>query len=202
MQLDKKIVKNVVISGFITIFMIFLDQITKWLAVVNLKDKQAFVIWKDVFELHYLENQSAAFGVDFLSIIQRIFQFQYFIDHPDVFLKVRMAFFTVLTILVVILFIVMYFKIPWNKHFMWLKVILLLFVAGAIGNLIDRMCQNYVVDFFYFKLINFPIFNVADIYVTVAAIMFIVLCLFYYKEEDFEFLFPDKGKKCNKKEDN
>ena len=85
---------------------------------------------------------------------------------------------------------------------MWLKVILLLFVAGAIGNLIDRICQNYVVDFFYFKLIDFPIFNVADIYVTVAAIMFIVLCLFYYKEEDFEFLFPDKGKKCNKKEDN
>ena len=79
---------------------------------------------------------------------------------------------------------------------------LLLFFAGAIGILIDRMCQNYVVNFFYFKLINFPIFNVADIYVTVAAIMFIVLCLFYYKEEDFEFLFPDKGKKCNKKEDN
>ena len=127
MQLDKKIVKNVVISGFITIAMIFLDQITKWLAVINLKNKTAFVIWKDVFELHYLENQSAAFGVDLLSIIQRIFQFPYFIDHPDVFLKVRMAFFAVLTILVVILFIVMYFKIPWNKHFMWLKVILLLF---------------------------------------------------------------------------
>ena len=75
-------------------------------------------------------------------------------------------------------------------------------LTGAIGNLIDRICQNYVVDFFYFKLIDFPIFNVADIYVTVAAIMFIVLCLFYYKEEDFELLFPDKGKKCNKKEDN
>ena len=95
MQLDKKIVKNVVISGFITIFMIFLDQITKWLAVINLKNKPAFVIWRDVFELHYLENQSAAFGVDLLSIIQRIFQFPYFIDHPDVFLKVRMAFFAV-----------------------------------------------------------------------------------------------------------
>lgn len=199
MQLDKKIVKNTVISGFVTIFMIFLDQITKWLAVVNLKNKQSFVIWKDVFELHYLENQSAAFGVDLLSIIQKLFQFQYFIDHPDVFLKVRMAFFTVLTILVVILFIVMYYKIPWDKHFMWLKVILVFFVAGAIGNLIDRVCLNYVVDFFYFKLINFPIFNVADIYVTVAAILFIILCLFYYKEEDFELLFPAKGKKHSKK---
>lgn len=202
MQLDKKIVKYTVISGIATILMILLDQITKWLAVVNLKNKPSFVILKDVFEFRYLENQSAAFGVDLLSIIQKIFKFQYFIDHPDVFLKVRMAFFTVLTILIVILFVVMYYKIPWNKHFVWLKVILVLFVAGAIGNLIDRIFLNYVVDFFYFKLINFPIFNVADIYVTVAAILFIIFCLFYYKEEDFELLFPAKRKKFDEKENN
>ena len=96
----------------------------------------------------------------------------------------------------------MYYKIPWNKHFVWLKVILVLFVAGAIGNLIDRIFLNYVVDFFYFKLINFPIFNVADIYVTVAAILFIIFCLFYYKEEDFELLFPAKRKKFDEKENN
>ena len=47
----------------------------------------------------------------------------------------------------------------------------------------------------YFKLINFPIFNVADIYVTVAAFFFIILGLFYYKEEDYELIFPDKNKK-------
>lgn len=187
--MDKKIVKCTFVSVIVTIFMIFLDQITKWLAVMHLKDKPPFIIWKDVFELHYLENQSAAFGVDLLSILQKIVQFQYFVDHPDVFLKVRMCFFTVLTILVVILFIVMYYRIPWEKHFAWIRIILLLFVAGAIGNLIDRICLNYVIDFFYFKLINFPIFNVADIYVTVAAALFIFLCLFYYKEEDFERLF-------------
>lgn len=190
--LDKKLVKHTMLSGCITFVMILLDQMTKWLAVAKLKNNPPFVIWKDVFELHYLENQSAAFGVDLLSLIQKIVRFQYFIEHPDVFLKVRMFFFAVLTIIVVVLFVAMYYKIPWDRHFVWMKMILILFVAGAIGNLIDRISLNYVVDFFYFKLINFPVFNVADIYVTVAAILFIVLCLFYYKEEDFEWLFSKR----------
>ena len=55
--------------------------------------------------------------------------------------------------------------------------------------------QDYVVDFFYFVLIDFPIFNVADIYVTVAAFLLIVLGLFYYREEDFERIMPSKKKK-------
>ena len=60
--------------------------------------------------------------------------------------------------------------------------------AGAVGNMIDRVSQGYVVDFLYFKLINFPVFNVADIYVTVSVVCFAVLILFYYKEDDFSFL--------------
>ena len=66
-------------------------------------------------------------------------------------------------------------------------------MAGAFGSLIDRVARGYVVDFFYFKLIDFPIFNVADIYVTVTMVLLIGLILFYYKEEDFEFL-RRKGK--------
>lgn len=54
--------------------------------------------------------------------------------------------------------------------------------------MIDRMRLNYVVDFIYFSPIDFPIFNVADIYVTVSMILLFVLVMFYYKEEDFEFL--------------
>ncbi|MFR8318828.1 MAG: signal peptidase II, partial [Catenibacillus sp.] len=53
-----------------------------------------------------------------------------------------------------------------------------------------------VVDFLYFKLIDFPIFNVADIYVTCSVILFAILFLFYYKDEDdFKFLLPKKGYK-------
>ena len=61
----------------------------------------------------------------------------------------------------------------------------------ALGNFIDRVFRNYVVDFFYFKLIDFPVFNVADIYVTVAAFAMIILGLFYYKEEDYNKIFHD-----------
>ena len=70
--------------------------------------------------------------------------------------------------------------------------IMIFMIAGAIGNLIDRVMQQYVVDFLYFKLINFPIFNVADIYVTCAAIALLILGFIYYKDEDIERIFPSK----------
>ena len=85
-------------------------------------------------------------------------------------------------------------RIPSEKHFGLLNVIAILFFGGAIGNFIDRVMQGYVVDFFYFRLIDFPVFNVADIYVTVAAIL-LILCLLFYKEEDFERILPAKKKK-------
>ena len=73
----------------------------------------------------------------------------------------------------------------------------------ALGNLIDRVFRKYVVDFFYFKLIDFPVFNVADIYVTVAGIGLILTVVFYYKDEDFEFIALNKGKtKKDSKENN
>jgi signal peptidase II len=75
-----------------------------------------------------------------------------------------------------------------------MDVILIAFLAGAIGNCIDRVARGYVVDFFYFCLIDFPIFNVADIYVTLSAFFMLVLGLFYYKEDDFELVFS-KGTK-------
>ena len=61
--------------------------------------------------------------------------------------------------------------------------------------MIDRIRQDYVVDFIYFVIINFPIFNVADIYVTVSTFFFVILFLFYYKENDFSFLSFKQQKK-------
>ena len=66
--------------------------------------------------------------------------------------------------------------------------------AGAIGNLIDRLVLGYVVDFFYFKLIDFPVFNVADIYVTLSMIVFIFLFMFKIEENDFYALFKSTKK--------
>ena len=64
----------------------------------------------------------------------------------------------------------------------------LIIAAGAIGNMIDRLLNGYVIDFLYFSLIDFPIFNVADIYVTVAMVVLFILILTIYKDDDFHFL--------------
>jgi signal peptidase II len=93
---------------------------------------------------------------------------------------------------VTVLLYLLYLRVPQNRRFRYLNWIVISFISGAIGNCIDRIIHRYVVDFFYFKLINFPIFNVADIYVTVSAIALILLFLFYYKEADLEQIFPSK----------
>ena len=84
---------------------------------------------------------------------------------------------------------------PENRRYLPLRICAVLLCAGAVGNMIDRIFRGYVVDFFYFKLIDFPVFNVADIYVTTAAVILIVLIVFLYKEEDFDRIFPKKDKR-------
>lgn len=198
--MQKKSKKILISSTLIVLVLIFIDQITKYFATIFLKNKAPFVLIEDVFEFQYLENQSAAFGIDLISIFHRIFHFSYFDKHPDAFLTAKMLFFVILTVLVIVIIARVYIRIPQNKRFRWINWILMFFVAGAIGNCIDRVVNQYVVDFFYFKLIDFPIFNVADIYVTVATVFFIVVALFYYKDEDYELVFPSKKKKETEKE--
>ena len=80
------------------------------------------------------------------------------------------------------------YKMPEEKKYRILHVLLSLIAAGAIGNMIDRIRLDYVVDFIYFVLINFPIFNVADIYVSLSTVALVFLLLFYYKENDLSFI--------------
>ena len=69
---------------------------------------------------------------------------------------------------------------------------LFLFLCGGIGNLIDRIGKGYVVDMFEIKLFRFAVFNVADIFVSVAMVLLLLYALFS------DFL----KAKCNKKSDN
>ena len=93
-------------------------------------------------------------------------------------------------ILVIVLFIICYvvYKLPFERKYMPLFYILCFIFAGALGNFIDRVMYAYVVDFIYISLINFPIFNMADIYISIATTVLIVCLLFIYKEEDFKFI--------------
>ena len=69
-----------------------------------------------------------------------------------------------------------YLRLPKQSHYLPLAALGVGIAAGAVGNLIDRIRLNYVVDFFYASCIDFPVFNVADIYVTVS----VFLLVFFY----------------------
>ena len=92
------------------------------------------------------------------------------------------------TIAFLVFAVIMIRKMPALHRYLPLKICILVLIAGACGNLIDRILHKYVVDFIYFSLIDFPIFNAADIYVTLSVTALILLVIFKYKEEDFTFL--------------
>ena len=164
MRLKKKLLIFLDLLGICVL--VAFDQYTKYLAVIHLKDKPAFVIFNGVLELNYLENNGAAFGM----------------------LRNQKAFFIFVAIVVLSVIGYVLFKMPNQKKYRILHLLLSLITAGAIGNMIDRIRLNYVVDFIYFVLINFPIFNVADIYVTVSTVILVIMLLFVYKENDLSFM--------------
>ncbi len=156
---------------FIFSLLLGLDQVTKHLAVIHLKEQKPLPFIQDVFELQYLENFGAAFGV----------------------LQNQRILLLAVTSIVLLLLCFFYWKIPVGKRYFPMQCTIVLIAAGAVGNLIDRLLHGYVVDFFYFKLIDFPIFNVADCYVVIAAFFAVVLIGFYYKEEELTFWKKEKN---------
>ena len=150
----------------ISVLLILFDQFTKYLATVKLKGKEPFDVIEGVFQFYYHENTGSAFGM--------------FVG--------KTVFLLLFTTLILIGILYTYFKMPDEKRFIPLRILSMFLIAGAVGNMIDRYAYHYVVDFLYFELIDFPIFNVADCYVTVSAVILLILSFFYYKEEDFDQL--------------
>ena len=147
------------------IILVALDQITKHQAVLYLKDRPNISIIPNVLELTYLENTGAAFSI----------------MNSAVFFQTVMKF---LTPVFFIIIMIIFYKASKNIKYRSLSIILLFILSGAIGNYIDRITNNYVIDFIYFSAINFPVFNVADIYVTLGFIIVAFIILFVYKDND------------------
>lgn len=162
----KKYIKYL-IPFLCTIVLLYADQMTKSLAVKNLKNKADYPLIKGILEFSYLENTGAAFS-SFLG---------------------KQGFLITLTLCVMLLIIWKYFHIPEGRHYLPMRIGFVLIISGGIGNLIDRIMNRYVVDFIYFVPINFPKFNVADCYVSIGVVILAILLFFYYKDEELEFLF-------------
>ncbi len=129
---------------------------------MHLSGQDPIILIENVFQLRYLENRGAAFGI----------------------MQGRAVVFVIVTIAVLALIVYLYARIPFKVRYRILRILMVFIAAGAVGNFINRVSQNYVVDFFYFNLINFPIFNVADIYVTISVIVLILILIFWLKEDD------------------
>lgn len=159
---------------------VMLDQLSKLLAISNLQNNDSVVLIKGFLSLTYVENKGAAWGV----------------------LSGRLSILVIITIILIPLFIFGMIKLkknrellstPKQKTIMFLHFDMILLLAGAIGNFIDRIMKGYVVDFFQFTFIDFPVFNVADCYITVGAVIFIIIYIFMLKDEDISILLKGKN---------
>lgn len=79
-------------------------------------------------------------------------------------------------------------KIPIEKKYYLLIFSILAILTGGLGNAIDRIRFNFVIDFIYIKIINFPAFNFADFCISSGTICILFLIFFRYKEQDLDFL--------------
>lgn len=151
---------------FLLLFLIAGDQLTKYMAMVSLENKGSIVLVDNVLQLTFLRNSGVILG----------------------FLPNQPAF--VLFVVIILVLLMGYFlvKLPDKPKFGAIHIVLSCLLAGALGNLIDRICYGYVRDFIYLICIDFPIFNCADILISVSTIILIGLLIFYYKEQDLEFL--------------
>ena len=144
-------------------FLVAIDQLTKYFAAENLSGRPCVLI-PGVLELRYVENHGAAFGI----------------------LPGKQWFFILLTVVMLIAFLVIYLRQNEESRPLPLNLALIGLIGGAAGNLIDRVYFHFVRDFIYFRLIDFPVFNVADICVTVSAVIFIIYVLFFGDDEKAE----------------
>ncbi len=138
------------------LLIVALDAVTKQLALKFLEPVGSFPIIENVFHLTFHENTGAALSI---------------LEGKVVFLAVASA------VACIAIAVVLIRRMVKSKIGEWGLVLIL---AGAIGNLIDRIFRKAVVDMFDFCLINFPVFNVADIAITVGAVFLFVYLIFFY----------------------
>ncbi|MBP1757100.1 MAG: hypothetical protein H6Q59_3498 [Firmicutes bacterium] len=148
------------------IILVAIDQGVKFWVRQTLMNKDPLIFIPDVFSFQYHENTGAVWGI----------------------MSGKVQFLSIFTLIILVFIVFLYLKIPQDRKFNALKLITVFIVAGAAGNLIDRIFLGHVTDFIYFELIDFPLFNVADSYLTVSCVVLFLLAVFYYKDSDFAFL--------------
>lgn len=155
-----------VLDTVVVLVLLFLDQFTKYLAIRHLKGQPPTVLIQGILELQYLENTGSAFSL----------------------FQGKKVFILIMGVVFLALICFFLYKLPARKKFRITHILAAILISGALGNIIDRIRYDFVVDFISFVLIRFPVFNVADCFIVVSAICMFFLFMFVYKEEDLEWI--------------
>lgn len=152
--------KNIFYLLFIFMFLL-LDQISKTLVALHLNLYESKSVIPGFFNLTHVQNKGAIFG---------------FFSHLDSFWIY--AILTVASLAAFVLVAYYFIKTPSSDTF--LKLSLSLILAGALGNLIDRIFRGSVIDFldFYVKDWHWPVYNIADSCVSIGAVLLIYIFFF------------------------
>ncbi|GKU82400.1 signal peptidase II [Niallia sp. NCCP-28] len=147
--------ETLVFYYIIALFVIIADQLTKWLVVKNMKLGESIEVIQNVFYITSHRNAGAAWGI----------------------LQGKMAFFYIITSVVIVG--ICYFIQTTAKGKIMYGISLGLILGGAIGNFIDRIRHQYVVDFIntYIFSYDFPIFNIADSSLVIGVILLLIVML-------------------------
>lgn len=145
----------------IALIIIAIDQLTKWIVMKTMELGEQITIIENFFYLTSHRNSGAAWGI----------------------LEGQMVFFYIITVIAVI--IVVYYMQKYAKDSKLLALGLSFILGGAIGNFIDRLIHQEVVDFFDFIIFgyDFPIFNIADSALTIGVIFVIIAMIIDEKRE-------------------
>jgi len=125
-----------------------LDQLTKWMVTSHLHMFEQVGVFPPVLYLDYIRNPGGAWSI--------------FPNQSWLFILVA----------VIVVGVAIYIERK-TKLTVWYRVALGLVLGGALGNMTDRIVSHSVVDFIYFKIINYPVFNVADIGIVVGILMIV-----------------------------
>lgn len=145
-----------IIYLFIILFEVLLDQFSKQIVTAYLDLYQKVEVIPSFFNLTYVQNYGAGFSI----------------------LEGQRFLFLIITIVAILIFSYMLYKGK-NTHVVY-KASLLLILGGTLGNFIDRLVHTYVVDFLDFIIFgyDFPVFNIADSFLTIGVILLLIYTLF------------------------
>lgn len=141
-----------IIDFFLIVLVILMDQLVKVWTVANIELGAVHGAIPGILSLTNIRNDGAAWSI----------------------LEGKTGFFYLITIAA--LAVLGYFLYRTRGHFLY-QISLSLIIAGAFGNFIDRLRLKYVVDMFQLDFINFPIFNVADLSLTIGVIILFIAIL-------------------------